>query len=166
MSDSAMAVLIVLLVIVSYTSPIWILIGVAMISRAMRRAHNRELDSREADVGRRVLVMGHEELPQGWRAEQGTLVQGSAVYGVDHFTRFLAVWRKLVGGEVRSVTPILTQARREAVLRMLEAADKMGATAVVNVRVDTAVITTRTNERQNFSMTEIFAYGTAIKARA
>lgn len=63
--------------------------------------------------------------------------------------------RNLVGGEVKSYVKLLSDAREEALQRMIENAKSMQADAVVNVRFVTAAIMA--------SSSEILAYGTAVK---
>ncbi|MBX3472821.1 MAG: heavy metal-binding domain-containing protein [Planctomycetes bacterium] len=165
-SEVAGGILMLLVMMLAYTSPVWMLLIAWLVGRGIEQSHLRDLQRREYDVGRRIIVMGHEDLPPGVTATQGQMVMGTVVVGVDHFKRFLAGWRKLVGGEVRSISPVLTRARREAVLRMLEQADAQGANFVVNIRLETAVISTRSPERQKFGMAEVMAYGTAVKTTA
>lgn len=126
-SEVAGGILMLLVMMLAYTSPVWMLLIAWLVGRGIEQSHLRDLQRREYDVGRRIIVMGHEDLPPGVTATQGQMVMGTVVVGVDHFKRFLAGWRKLVGGEVRSISPVLTRARREAVLRMLEQADAQGA---------------------------------------
>lgn len=165
-ADTAATAFTVGIVVLSYASPVILLLLAWLIGRSIERRHIRDLDRREADVGRRIGIMGHEELPPGVVATQGEMVMGAVVVGVDHFKRFLAAWRKLVGGEIRSITPVLMRARREAILRMLEQADARGANFVVNIRLETADITTRQGGQQKSSMIEVMAFGTAVQTRA
>ena len=62
--------------------------------------------------------------------------------------------KNLVGGELKSYTAMLTEARTEALGRMVEMAEGMGANAVVNVRFTTSQITG--------GAAELLAYGTAV----
>lgn len=52
---------------------------------------------------------------------------------------------------------MITEAREEALKRMVEAAEKLGADAVVNVRFSTSQVMA--------GAAEILAYGTAVKLR-
>jgi len=63
--------------------------------------------------------------------------------------------KSLVGGEVKSYTEMLNSARDEAISRMEEEAVKLGADAIVGMRLATA------NVMQGSA--EILAYGTAVK---
>ncbi len=63
--------------------------------------------------------------------------------------------KNLVGGELRSYTAMLSEARDEALQRMEESASALGADAVVNVRFTTSQVTG--------GAAELLAYGTAVK---
>ena len=63
--------------------------------------------------------------------------------------------RTLIGGEVPEYTEMMAHARNQAIERMLEKADDMGADAVVGVRFSTAMIMQGT--------AEVMAFGTAVK---
>ena len=71
-------------------------------------------------------------------AVSGELVMGGVVLGSDRGKQVVAQLRSLLGGEVRSFQKILVRARREARLRMLEEARRIGADCVVNVRFETS----------------------------
>ena len=63
--------------------------------------------------------------------------------------------KNLVGGEIDEYTKLQAQAREEAMQRMTQDAERMGADAILNVRFSTSMI------MQGAS--EILAYGTAVK---
>jgi uncharacterized protein YbjQ (UPF0145 family) len=67
----------------------------------------------------------------------------------------MAGLRNVVGGEVRDYTVMLAQAREEALQRMVEQAEKMGANAVVGTRFATSMVMS--------GAAEMLAYGTAVK---
>jgi uncharacterized protein YbjQ (UPF0145 family) len=60
-----------------------------------------------------------------------------------------------VGGELKGYTELLQEARQEAIDRMIQQAQSVGANAIVNVRFSTSNITQ--------GAAELFAYGTAVK---
>lgn len=62
--------------------------------------------------------------------------------------------KSLVGGEIRSYTKLLEDARREAIDRLVETATAAGANAVVMMRFDSS--------EMGQTMSEIVAYGTAV----
>jgi uncharacterized protein YbjQ (UPF0145 family) len=63
--------------------------------------------------------------------------------------------KSLVGGELRSYTAMLTEAREEARERMVEAGAALQADAIVNVRFTTSQIAG--------GAAELLAYGTAVR---
>ncbi len=63
--------------------------------------------------------------------------------------------KNLVGGEIKTYTEMVSNARDEAFNRMINQAIEMGAHAVINVRFMTSMI------MQGAS--EMLAYGTAVK---
>ena len=69
----------------------------------------------------------------------------------------LAGLKSVVGGEIGAYTEMLTEARQQATDRMIGDATRLGADAVVNVRYTTSAIAA--------SMSEILAYGTAVKLK-
>ncbi len=62
--------------------------------------------------------------------------------------------KNIVGGELKSYTAMLTEAREEALSRMEEAATEFGANAIVNVRFTTSQVAA--------NAAELLAYGTAV----
>jgi uncharacterized protein YbjQ (UPF0145 family) len=82
------------------------------------------------------------------------LVQGNTVRA-KHVGRDIAAGLKnIVGGELKGYTELLTEARREAVGRMIRQAQDLGANAVVAVRFSTSAVTQ--------GAAELYAYGTAV----
>lgn len=65
-----------------------------------------------------------------------------------------ALFKNLVGGEIRAYAQLLEQAREEALHRMMEDAQALGANAVVSVRIATSVVMA--------GAAEMLAYGTAV----
>jgi uncharacterized protein YbjQ (UPF0145 family) len=63
--------------------------------------------------------------------------------------------RNITGGELKAYSELLTKARDEAVERMVEDAEGLGADAVVNVRFETSEVTS--------GGAEVIAYGTAVR---
>ena len=65
--------------------------------------------------------------------------------------------RQLVGGELVEYTEMLSEAREEALQRMIAEAKELGANAVVDAKFTTSQV------MQNAA--EILAYGTAVKVK-
>lgn len=83
------------------------------------------------------------------------LVQGSSVRSKHVGRDIMAGIKNVFGGELKGYTELLNESREEATQRMIQAAQALGANAIVNVRFSTSSIAS--------GAAEIFAYGTAVK---
>lgn len=88
------------------------------------------------------------------------LVQGSVVISTDYFKKIMAGLRNVFGGRVTSYESLVDRARREAVLRMKEAAED--AHIIVGTRIETSAVGKHANQRRTIGSVEAIAYGTAI----
>lgn len=83
------------------------------------------------------------------------IVKGSVVQTKHMGKDFMAGMKTLVGGEIRSYTEMLNEARAIATQRMAEEAMALGADAVIGVTYGSSAIMQ--------GAAEIVAYGTAVK---
>lgn len=83
------------------------------------------------------------------------IVMGNTVQSKNMVKDFGAGVKSMVGGELKSYTKMLTEAREVAINRMIEQANAMGADAIVNVRFSSSAIVQ--------GAAEILASGTAVK---
>ncbi len=127
-----------------------------VVGRARERRHWNELDEREERVSS-VMLVDTGTAPGGLEPVYGDLVAGSAVIGTDYLKQWMSSWRKVFGGELKSYQTVLTRARREASLRMVEQAFDLGARAIINVRYETSQIS------GPLAASEILAYGTWVR---
>ena len=65
-----------------------------------------------------------------------------------------ALFKNMIGGEIRAYAKLLEDSREEALLRMMQDAEGLGANAVVSVRIATSVVMA--------GAAEMLAYGTAV----
>ena len=86
------------------------------------------------------------------------LVNGSVVWSKNIGRDIMAGFKTLVGGEIRGYTEMMIEARQVATERMIRQAQQLGAEAVVGVRF--------TSNSVMQGMTEVLAYGTAVKLSA
>jgi len=101
-----------------------------------------------------VILVNTETIPGMQVADVKGIVQGNTVRA-KHLGRDIgASLKNLVGGELKGYTELLTEARREAVERMIAQAEQLGANAVINVRFSTSAVTA--------GAAEIYSYGTAV----
>jgi len=82
------------------------------------------------------------------------MVRGSSIRSRHIGKDILAVMRNMVGGEVREYTKMLGEAREQAVDRMVEEAQALGAEAIVAVRFQTSMVMS--------GAAEMLCYGTAV----
>ena len=68
-----------------------------------------------------------------------------------------AAFKSIVGGEITGYTEMLTEARHQAISRMVQAALELDADAVVCLRFTTSAIMSNASE--------ILAFGTAVKLK-
>jgi len=85
------------------------------------------------------------------------VARGSTVRARNIGSDFMASLKNLVGGEVNEYTKLIAHSREQALKRMLDDAQKLGADAVINIRFTTSMIMQ--------GMSEILAYGTAVKIK-
>jgi uncharacterized protein YbjQ (UPF0145 family) len=132
--------------------------------RANERKHYRELAEAEEAL-RDIAVSNRGSLGEAGAFSRGTLVVGSVVIAEDFFKRVAAGLKSLVGGNLRSYETLLERGRREAIVRMKQEARRLGATQVVNVRLETASLAEDGSSRQPLFSAEFIAYGTALIRR-
>lgn len=132
----------------------------ALVGRAREQRHLAELEVREAAV--RHVVVTDLRSPS-LDAADGHLVTGSTVVASDWGKQFVAQFKKLVGGELRSYQSLLSRARREARLRMIEEAINDGSTEIHNVRYLTSTIGSQAATNAGMAVVEILCFGTAIR---
>jgi len=101
-----------------------------------------------------MLIVNIETIP-GKSYEVLGLVQGGTVQSKHIGKDIGASFKTLVGGEIRGYSEMIEEARAIAMQRMEQAAEAMGADAVVGVRLATSSVMQ--------GAAEVLAYGTAVK---
>ena len=82
------------------------------------------------------------------------LVQGNSVRAKHIGRDLMAGLKNIFGGELKGYTELLQESRDEAIERLTQQAEAVGANAVLNVRFSTSSIAQ--------GAAELFAYGTAV----
>ena len=82
------------------------------------------------------------------------LVQGNSVRAKHVGRDIMASLKNIFGGELKGYTELLQESRDEAISRMVEQAEAVGANAVLNIRFSTSSVTQ--------GAAELYAYGTAV----
>ena len=101
-----------------------------------------------------MIVTNLETVPGHRTVQHFGLVQGNTIRAKHVGRDIMAGFKNIVGGEIKSYTSLLMQARQEALERMMTQAQELGANAVVNVRFSTSSVMQ--------GAAELLAYGTAV----
>lgn len=101
-----------------------------------------------------MLISNMEVVPGKRITRHLGMVQGSTVRAKHAGRDIMAGFKNLFGGELKGYTELLSESRDEAIERLREQAQALGANAVVNVRFSTSSIAA--------GASEIFVYGTAV----
>ena len=102
-----------------------------------------------------MIVVTTEQIEGKRTTETLGLVKGSTIRARHVGHDVMAGLRNIVGGEVKDYSVMLAQAREEALQRMIEQAEKMGANAIIGTRLVTSMVMS--------GAAEMVAYGTAVK---
>jgi uncharacterized protein YbjQ (UPF0145 family) len=136
-----------------------LLVGLVF-GRAAEARHFRDIARREADLA--SVLLFNERTPPDQPFREATLVVGSVVVAEDYFKRAAAALKSLVGGRLTAYESLMDRGRREAILRMKEAARARGARYVFNVRFETASLSEAQAGARPIFSAEFIAYGTAL----
>lgn len=101
-----------------------------------------------------MLISNIEIIPGKKITQHLGMVQGNTVRAKHAGRDLMAGLKNIFGGELKGYTELLTEAREEAMDRMKQQAEAVGANAVINVRFSTSSVTA--------GAAELFAYGTAV----
>jgi len=104
-----------------------------------------------------MLISNVATIPGREIIEVLDIARGSTVRARNIGRDIFAGLKNLVGGEIEEYTKLMSQAREQAIDRMIADAESLGADAIVNVRFTTAMV------MQGCS--EILAYGTAVRLK-
>ena len=102
-----------------------------------------------------MIITTTETIPNKEITESLGIARGSTVRARNVARDIFAGIKNLVGGEIEEYTKLQAQSREQALSRMIEDANRVGADAVVNVRFMTSVISQ--------GAAEVLAYGTSVK---
>lgn len=82
------------------------------------------------------------------------LVRGNTIRARHVGKDIMAGLRNMVGGEITEYTKLMAESREQAIDRMIQEAERMGANAIVSLRFTTSVIMG--------GAAELLSYGTAV----
>lgn len=82
------------------------------------------------------------------------LVRGNTIRARHIGRDIIAIIRHIVGGEITDYTKMMAESREQAIDRMIEDAQKLGANAIIQINFTTQMVMA--------GASEILAYGTAV----
>lgn len=121
--------------------PLLIQIGLPVLLLAMgiglgrrhERKHLADLANRESQLSV-IRVNNLKRIANPEQVQRTFFVTAQVVIATDYFKTFATTLKKLVGGELKSAQTLLLRARREALARILEQGERLGADELYNVR--------------------------------
>ena len=102
-----------------------------------------------------MILTNVETVPGKTIVEHYGLVAGSTIRAKHVGRDLMASLKNLIGGELKGYTQLMQESRQQAVDRMIEQAQELGANAIVNVRFSTSSVAQ--------GAAELYAYGTAVR---
>ncbi len=104
-----------------------------------------------------MILVTTSQVPGLEIVELKGLVRGNTVRAKHLGRDIFAGLKNLVGGELKGYTELLSEARDEALKRLVADAKQLGANAVVGLRITTCDVAQ--------GAVEILAYGTAVQVK-
>ena len=101
-----------------------------------------------------MIIVNTPNIPNKTVIEVLGIARGSTVRARNVGQDIFAGLKNIIGGEISEYTKLQAQSREQALQRMKDDAERIGANAIVNVRLTTSMV------MQGCS--EILAYGTAV----
>jgi len=101
-----------------------------------------------------MMLVTTDEIPGKTVKKTLGLVRGNTIRARHIGRDISATLRNIVGGEITDYTKMMAESREQAIDRMIEEAEGLGANAIIGVRFTTSMIMQ--------SASEILAYGTAV----
>tara|TARA_B100000927_G_scaffold44311_1_gene31652 strand:- start:34017 stop:34331 length:315 start_codon:yes stop_codon:yes gene_type:complete len=101
-----------------------------------------------------MIIVNTPSIPNKTIIEVLGIARGSTVRARNVGQDIFAGLKNIIGGEISEYTKLQAQSREQALERMKDDAERIGANAIVNVRLTTSMV------MQGCS--EILAYGTAV----
>ncbi|MBU00978.1 MAG: hypothetical protein CME14_06895 [Gemmatimonadetes bacterium] len=105
-----------------------------------------------------MIVVTTEHVPGQRETASLGLVRGSSIRARHIGKDVMATFRNIAGGEVHEYSKLLGESREQAIDRMIEEAEALGANAIIGVRFQTSMVMQ--------GAAEMLCYGTAVKLEA
>lgn len=124
--------------------------------RFIEQKNLRELDEKERLLSHIYIDTNKFQTSN----HQGQLISSNVVISHDYFKYIIAQIQNFFGGRLTTYESVVERARREAIVRLKQEAEKVGAKQIMGLRLST------TELGMQGGMVEVFAYGTAISTHS
>ena len=104
-----------------------------------------------------MIVTTTDSVPGREVAEILGIVKGNTIRARHLGRDLMASLKNIVGGEIEEYTKLMAESREQAIDRMVLEAEKLGADAVIEMRMATSEVMNQA--------AEILVYGTAVRLR-
>jgi uncharacterized protein YbjQ (UPF0145 family) len=104
-----------------------------------------------------IIVTTAFDVPERKISKVIGIVRGNTIRSRNLGRDIAAFFKSLVGGEIKTFTDLITQARDEAFNRMVNEAKRIGADAIIGMNFASSTVMR--------GASEILAYGTAVKLK-
>ena len=101
-----------------------------------------------------MLVVSSPDIPGKTIVKTLGLVKGNTIRARHIGKDILAVFKNIVGGEIQEYTKLMAESREQAIDRMVQDAEQLGANAIISVSTTTSVISQ--------GAAELLVIGTAV----
>ena len=101
-----------------------------------------------------MLVVTSPDIPGKKIVKTLGIVKGNTIRARHIGKDILAAFKNIVGGEIQENTKLMAESREQAIDRMIESAEKMGANAIISTTTTTSVISQ--------GAAELLVLGTAV----
>ena len=101
-----------------------------------------------------MLVVSSPDIPGKKIVRTLGLVKGNTIRARHIGKDILAVFKNIVGGEIQEYTKLMAESREQAIDRMVQDAEQLGANAIISVSTTTSVISQ--------GAAELLVIGTAV----
>ena len=101
-----------------------------------------------------MLVVSSPDIPGKKIIKTLGLVKGNTIRARHIGKDILAVFKNIVGGEIQEYTKLMAESREQAIDRMVQDAEQIGANAIISVSTTTSVISQ--------GAAELLVIGTAV----
>ena len=101
-----------------------------------------------------MIIVSSPNIPGNKVVKTFGLVKGNTIRARHIGKDVLALFKNIVGGEILEYTKLMAESREQAIDRMIESAEELGANAIISVDFTTSII--------QGGAAELMVYGTAV----